>query len=138
MSTRIYADTLYWVASVLPGDPWQGPSVRAASVLGDAQLVTTEEVLIETLSAFAGLGQHTRCLAVRLVRSIVSNPSVPVLPQSTTSFARGLALYEARADKTYSLVDCISMQTMRVLAISQVLTNDHHFAQEGFEVLIQR
>jgi len=39
-------------------------------------------------------------------------------------------------DKAYSLVDCISMTTMRQMHITAVLTNDHHFAQEGFDTLL--
>jgi len=49
----------------------------------------------------------------------------------------GLRLYEQRNDKGYSLVDCISMTTMRRYAILEVLTNDHHFMQEGFNVALR-
>ena len=51
------------------------------------------------------------------------------------SFARALDLYEARPDKEYSLVDCMSMVVMRERGITHVLTNDHHFRQEGFTVV---
>ena len=51
------------------------------------------------------------------------------------SFLNALALYEARQDKAYSLTDCSSMATMRALGITQVLTRDAHFAQEGFALL---
>jgi predicted nucleic acid-binding protein len=44
-------------------------------------------------------------------------------------------LYEQRPDKAYSLTDCISMQVMRREGLTEVLTNDHHFIQEGFRVL---
>ncbi|MFN0095717.1 MAG: hypothetical protein ACKVVT_13190 [Dehalococcoidia bacterium] len=47
----------------------------------------------------------------------------------------GLALYEARLDKGYSLVDCISMVTMRELGITDVLSGDRHFAREGFTLI---
>jgi hypothetical protein len=43
-----------------------------------------------------------------------------------------LALYQSRLDKGYSLTDCISMQTMRREGLTEVLTNDRHFEQEGF------
>jgi predicted nucleic acid-binding protein len=46
-------------------------------------------------------------------------------------------LYEQRHDKGYSLVDCTSMTTMRRQGISEVLTNDHHFTQEGFEIVLR-
>ena len=48
-----------------------------------------------------------------------------------------MALYEARPDKGYSLTDCISMQTMRQEGLSEVLTNDRHFEQEGFRALFR-
>ena len=43
-----------------------------------------------------------------------------------------------RTDKDYSLIDCISMNACRQEGITEVLTNDHHFSQEGFTVLITR
>ena len=50
-------------------------------------------------------------------------------------FERALSLYERRPDKEYSLVDCMSMTLMRERGITHVLTNDHHFRQEGFTVV---
>jgi len=47
----------------------------------------------------------------------------------------GLELYKHRPDKEYSLTDCISMQMMRQLGITDVLTQDRHFTQEGFTIL---
>ncbi len=40
------------------------------------------------------------------------------------------------AAKEYSFIDCISMAAMKERKIFQILTNDHHFAQEGFEILM--
>ena len=34
--------------------------------------------------------------------------------------------------KEYSLTDCASMQAMQHERLTEVLTNDHHFRQEGF------
>ncbi len=42
-----------------------------------------------------------------------------------------------RPDKGYSLIDCISMQTMRKEGLIEVLTNDRHFEQEGFRALFR-
>jgi predicted nucleic acid-binding protein len=49
----------------------------------------------------------------------------------------GFELYVARPDKGYSLTDCISMQTMRRDGLTDVLTNDRHFEQEGFRALFR-
>jgi predicted nucleic acid-binding protein len=47
----------------------------------------------------------------------------------------GLKLYQQRLDKGYSLTDCISMNTMRKSGITEVLTHDLHFTQEGFIIV---
>jgi predicted nucleic acid-binding protein len=49
----------------------------------------------------------------------------------------GLALYNSRPDKGYSLTDCISMQTMRREGLSEALTNHRHFEQEGFRAVFR-
>jgi len=56
--TQVFADTLYWVASITPGDPWYTPTLQAVAALGPVDLVTTEEVLVEFLSAYAGRGAY--------------------------------------------------------------------------------
>ena len=134
--TRIFADTLYWLAIFVPGDEW-AQAARAADV-ADATLVTTEEVLSEFLTAVSGHGDHTRRLACRLVREILNDPGIDVVAQSHASFLAGLALYERRPDKQYSLVDCMSMNVMRQQGIDDILTHDRHFSQEGFVRLLER
>ncbi len=63
--------------------------------------------------------------------------TVQVVRQTTATFSAGLTLYRARLDKGYSLTDCISMETMRNEGITDVLTNDAHFEQEGFRALFR-
>ncbi|MCL5745291.1 MAG: PIN domain-containing protein [Acidobacteria bacterium] len=133
---RIFADTLYWLAIFLPGDAW-ADAARAADC-SDALLLTTEEVLSEFLTAVSGHGDHTRRLACRLVREILIDPGIEVVAQSHESFLAGLALYERRPDKQYSLVDCISMNVMRQRQVQEILTHDRHFSQEGFVRLLDR
>ena len=132
--SQIFADTLYWLAIFLPGDAW-ADAARAVDI-SDASLVTTEEVLSELLTAVSAHGDHARRLACRLVREILKDPGIEVVAQSHESFLAGLALYERRPDKQYSLVDCISMNVMRQQGIQEILTHDRHFAQEGFVRLL--
>jgi len=132
----VFADTLYRVAIVRPKDQWQEPARRARASLGGVRLLTTDEVLAEFLNTFSGRGEHLRRQAAKMVREILENPNVTVVPQSRDSFLQGVHFYEQRAHRAYSLTDCISMKTMRSHAVSEVLTNDRHFADEGFTPLI--
>ena len=55
----------------------------------------------------------------------------------TSRYLAGLELNEQRPDKGYSLMDCISMNTMRQLKLTEALTHDKHFVQEGFAIVFE-
>jgi uncharacterized protein len=133
----VFADTLYWGAILHPLDQYRSEAIRARAELGDVRLVTTDEVLAELLDGLAPRGTQLREAAARAVRTILRDQNVTVHPQSRESFLAGLRLYEERKDKGYSMVDCTSMVAMRRHAILEVLTNDRHFTQEGFRVLLR-
>lgn len=132
---RLFADAFYCVALLNPADAFHSRVTLFGSRLGGALLVTTDEVLTEVLNWFSRYGPHWRGKAAGLVHDLRSDPAVDVLAQARADFDAALALYEARLDKSYSLTDCRSMIALRALGISEVLTNDHHFTQEGFTVL---
>lgn len=63
--------------------------------------------------------------------------SIDIAPQDRETFHAGLRLFRARPDKGYSLTDCISMECMSKRKLTDVLTNDEHFSQEGFVCLLR-
>ena len=132
----VFVDTQYWLAIFVPDDPWK-EAARDVDYSG-ASLITTEEVLSEFLTGVCARGDYLRRLACQLVREILADPTIEVVAQSHESFLAGLALYERRPDKEYSLADCISMNVMRQRKIREVLTHDRHFVQEGFIRLLER
>lgn len=132
---RFFADTFYWVALFNPKDAWHQRVMAFSRALGAYHITTTEEVLSEFLTFFSGADAEGRQKASALVRSVMAKINVTVIHQSHTSFLQSLELYEARLDKNYSLVDCGSMIVMRQHRLLEALTNDHHFTQEGFQIL---
>ncbi len=98
--------------------------------------MTTDEVLSEFLAALSAGGTAIRRAAVEMVRAIYNNPNVRVVPQTRETFLKALDRYERRMDKEYSLTDCSSMNAMDGEQITQILTHDHHFVQEGYVVLM--
>jgi len=132
----IFVDTFFWIAYINPRDHWHLKAKGVRRALGTVRLITTEEVLIEVLNYFCSYGSIMRQTVAKIVRQILEDPEVETLPQTHETFLAGLALYEERLDKEYSLTDCISMCVMRERGIAEVLTNDHHFAQEGFVLLL--
>ena len=100
-------------------------------------MVTTDEVLVEFLTAMSKSGQDMRRRAVRTVRDVLNSGAVRVVAQSRQSFLDGLDRYERRPDKGYSIQDCIAMNVMDAEGITEVLTSDHNFEQEGFTILMR-
>ena len=133
----LFADTFYWVALINPGDDWYKRVLNASNSLGSIQIVTTDEVLTEVLTLYSEAGTRMRQRTVEFVDNILNNTKIQVIEQTHGSFLAGLALYRSRFDKGYSLTDCISMNTIRQLGITEVLTHDQHFAQEGFVILFR-
>ena len=76
--------------------------------------------------------------AVDTVREILEAGAIRVVAQTRQSFLNGIDRYERRLDKDYSLQDCISMNVMEAEGITEILTSDHNFEQEGFTVLMKQ
>ena len=132
----VFADTFYWVALTNTADSSYQQAAALDDELAGTTIFTTDEVLSEFLTFFAG-DAWLRERAVRTVSALLEDSDVRVIPQSHDSFLAGLDLYRARPDKGYSLTDCISMQTMFREGVTRILTNDRHFEQEGFEALFR-
>jgi predicted nucleic acid-binding protein len=134
---RLFADTVYWIALTNSFDQYHAKAVEVSSALGNCRLFTTEAVLTEFLNALANKGPLIRSAAVKMVEAIMTNSHVTVIPQSHRTFNRSLAFYKARPDKGYSLTDSSSMLLMRERHLSEALTTDRHFEQEGFIALLR-
>lgn len=133
---KVFADTQYWVAYINQNDQWHERALEAEANLIEPFFVTTDAVLIEVLTFFGEHGAIMRVKAAAAVEIILQDENTEVLPLSHEDFLQGLEFYKARPDKGYSLIDCISMNVMRDCKISEILTHDHHFEQEGFIVLL--
>lgn len=134
-----FADTSYWVALIDPRDQWHPAAVAIGKTITNELLLTTDEVLTEVLAFFSAFDPRMRKYVSGFVLNLITNRTyVEVVEQSRESFLAGLSLYHGRPDKSYSLVDCVSMQLMKAEGLQDVLTSDSHFSQEGFRILINQ
>jgi predicted nucleic acid-binding protein len=134
---KIFADTFFWVASINPKDDWYIRVNQTFDSIRPCMLITTDEVLTELLNFYSNSGSQLRLRAARLAEDILDNSDIDVRPTTRQSFLSALLLYRQRSDKGYSLIDCVSMNTMRQLSLTEVLTRDQHFSQEGFITLFK-
>ena len=134
---RIFADAGYWIALVHPRDPLHTRAQEESASIADAQVVTSQMVLVEVVNAFAGQGAVFRQAASKLAQALKSSPSVSIVQQTSGQFHQDVAFYEHRADKGWSLTDCASFINMQQQKISDALTEDRHFEQAGFKALLR-
>lgn len=133
---KIFADSFYWIALINLRDQWRTKVLRASQQLSDRMIVTTDEILTETLNYFANGGVFLRQRAIENINSILLNQNVDVISCRHEILLEAIDFYGSRLDKGYSLTDCISMIVMKEFRITEILSRDEHFAQEGFELLV--
>jgi predicted nucleic acid-binding protein len=118
---------------------FDGTDVRhpeAVSLLSAArQRLTHDYVLAEFIPLCQSRGLD-RTKAIRFIADLLINPIIEIVWVDAALYQAALALLQARLDKTYSLCDAVSFLLMRERGLSEALTTDHHFAQEGFVRLL--
>jgi predicted nucleic acid-binding protein len=109
----------------------------AAQALFDAapRLLTHNYVLAEFVALAHSRGLPRRPFLTFLIELIrLSDVEVVWVMQNLHEAATDLL--EHRPDKTYSLCDAVSFVLMRQRGITEALTTDRHFEQEGFRRLL--
>ena len=97
--------------------------------------MTSQAIILEIGAALSK--SVFRPAAVRLIEAMQSDPLIDVIPVSDERLQHAFALFKERADKEWSLADCLSFDIMRERGIVDALTPDMHFAQAGFAVLMR-
>ena len=85
---KAFIDTAYFIAILNPLDQLAESAVAAHQQLGDASLVTTEEVLTEFLNAICEAGPSVRARAYEMVLKVLSSPKIQN-PDPRSSFPPG-------------------------------------------------
>lgn len=134
--TPIFIDTAYLVAIISSHDQLREKALALRNEIDTRKLVVTQNVLVETLNYFAEYKTFTKRAACDVIENLLLDADVMVVDQTSEIFHDGIAFYKSRIDKGYSLTDCISMNICRDLKITDILTHDDHFLQEGFTVLL--
>ncbi len=133
---KVFADTVYWIALYDPKDMLHQTAITLTKKLVNNTIVSTDAVLTEVLTSFSSYGSETRKSISFNIKELLQQKYVIIYPSDRNLFLEGLNLFQSRLDKEYSQVDCISMVVMQKEKITEVLTSDHHFEQEGFSILL--
>ena len=131
--SSVLADTSFFVAYLNPREDCHEMAVEWMTASSE-RLVTSEWVLAELGNFLAE--RPNRRLFGSLVRALLSEERVEIVPADHASFLGALSLYVRRQDKSWSFTDCTSFFLMKARKINEALTTDRHFEQAGFTVLL--
>jgi predicted nucleic acid-binding protein len=131
---QAFGDTSFFVALISLKDAHHELADRLGREY-EGRVVTTQWVLLEVANFFAA--SHRRSTAIQFLHSLMNDSQTKIDSATAQSFRDGWDLYQSRHDKSWSLTDCISVNTMRAGRLRQALSSDHHFEQAGFEILLK-
>jgi uncharacterized protein len=131
----VFVDTSFLVAFANPADVLHVRARGWAESL-DGKLLTTDFVLCEFVNLLSKSKDRQRVRPT--LQWLDDSDEVVVVEASRAWFNAGMILHGQRADKEWSLTDCISFEVMRGFGLMQALSHDHHFAQAGFDALLRR
>jgi uncharacterized protein len=137
MSSEVFLDTSYLIALSSSEDNLhdKAKALRERVKSERRRLVITRAVLLEIGNSLAKL--RYRQQAVVLLSAFEADANIEIIPLSEDLYRRAFALYQARHDKEWGLVDCISFVVMQERRINDALTSDEHFRQAGFRALLR-
>jgi predicted nucleic acid-binding protein len=131
----IFIDTGYLLALVSPRDALHSRAQAWAAVVAEP-LIVTEYVLWEMVNALSMPRDRPKAHAI--IRQLRAAKDCEIIAASAQLLETGLHFHAQRADKEWSLTDCISFVVMQQRQFERALTPDHHFEQAGFEALLRR
>ena len=109
---------------------------KAKSCIQSANsLITTSYVLAE-LIPLCHVRKLNRKKSLEFVETITESPLIEIVWVDENLHNQAFQLLQNRLDKSYSLCDAVSFIVMRERKITEALTTDIHFAQEGFIKLL--
>ncbi|HIK17896.1 MAG TPA: type II toxin-antitoxin system VapC family toxin [Leptolyngbyaceae cyanobacterium M33_DOE_097] len=97
----------------------------------------THSYILAELIALAWIRRFPRPAVLAFVMDLLDNPDIETIWVEEKTHREAMQLLIERQDKTYSLCDAVSFVLMRQRGMTEALTTDRHFEQEGFVKLLQ-
>jgi len=110
---------------------------EAARLFETAPLRLTHSYILAEFVPLCRARRLDMAEALGFAADLLDNPHVEVVWVDRDLHRRALTFLRARPDKTYSLSDAVSFVLMRERGLTDALTTDRHFDQEGFVRLLK-
>ncbi|MBD6618393.1 type II toxin-antitoxin system VapC family toxin [Komarekiella sp. 'clone 1'] len=109
---------------------------KAIEFLDSVSESLTHSYVLAEFIALAQVRRFPRTAALIFMNDLLENPDIETVWINELLHREAVKLLVARQDKTYSLCDAVSFVLMRQRGVTDALTTDHHFEQEGCRRLL--
>lgn len=109
---------------------------QARSAYKAALTRLTHSYVLAEFVALANVRRFPRPAALSFVADLLENPDIEAVWVDEQLHREAFSLLMERQDKNYSLCDAVSFVLMRQRNLSEALTTDRHFEQEGLRRLL--
>ena len=136
---EVFADTSGWANAFVKTEPYH---IKASTLVKQWQqynrrVVTTNYVLSELIPLLTVRLRVPRERGLRYIETLRSVNWIEIVHIDEELDKEAWKLLAERLDKQWSLVDAASFVVMRERGISEALTTDKHFEQDGFVRLLK-
>jgi uncharacterized protein len=110
---------------------------EAVSLLDSAKVRLTHNYVLAELVALCNARGLDRDVTLGFITELTDDPGIVIVWVGQKDHRSAVELLRARLDKNYSLCDAMSFLAMEQHGLTEALTTDHHFEQEGFIRLLR-
>jgi predicted nucleic acid-binding protein len=128
---RIFVDTSYYIARMMPRDQWHRASIRA--VKPGMMFFTSSPIINETISLLQSRGYFSAALT--FLERVRRNEEVQIVHPDPALQAEAWDLFGRWGSAGANAIDCVSFAMMARLGIRKAFTFDAHFRAAGFDTL---
>ena len=133
-------DASGWIALKITTDRFHSVVATVYRQLQDAKekLVTTNLCVVEAAKRIQRkLGHHAAAAFLEDILAFDKARLISYIRADEELERQAVEFFKRHADKEWDIVDCTSFVVMRRLGITKALSVDEHFAQAGFQVLVE-
>ena len=127
-------DTSGWLCLYHKDEP---EHLQAVEIYDAARMYLTHSYILAEFVPLAHVRKLPRAKSLQFTEGILSDSTVELVWVDEKLHRQAVELLQKRPDKNYSLCDAVSFVIMRERGITESLTTDKHFEQDGFVRLLK-
>jgi len=134
---KVFIDSAAFVAISNKNDQFHKMAVEInkSLLISKVRYITTNFILDESITILRLRIGHAS--TVDFHEKIIKSGLIEIIHISELIEEQAWHIFKKFSDKEFSFTDCTSFAVMKEHKITASFTNDHHFEQMGFEVLIK-